>query len=131
MYNYLIKLQNVVAKGEIADYVFTSRRNVLVRISRISRLIWIDTLRRGQYVGFLVFYRMKRVKCLFVCFLRFSPFPTLFQFYQGDDSLIHDPWVKKPVLDPRALHHASRDWKSNAGRPTLTTRPRLIPKRVN
>ena len=36
------------------------RRNVLPRISlrRLHRLIWVDTLRRGHYVGFLA----RRVK---------------------------------------------------------------------
>ena len=28
----------------------------------------------------------------------FTPFSTLFQLYHGDSSLIHDPWVNKPVL---------------------------------
>ena len=28
----------------------------------------------------------------------FTPLSTLFQFYHSDSSLIHDPWVNKPVL---------------------------------
>ena len=28
----------------------------------------------------------------------FTPFSTFFQLYHGNSSLIHDPWVNKPVL---------------------------------
>ena len=44
----------------------------------------------------------------------FMPLSTLFQLYHVDSSLIHDPWVNKPVLRlenmpcPRSLNHDRR-----------------------
>ena len=29
----------------------------------------------------------------------------LFQFYHGDSSLIHDPWVKQTSALPKSIHH--------------------------
>ena len=37
------------------------------------------------------------VFCLFVL-LGLTPISTLFQLYHGNSSIIHDPWVNKPVL---------------------------------
>ena len=35
---------------------------------------------------------------IFLFYWRFTPLSTSFQLYHGDSSLIHDPWVNKPVL---------------------------------
>ena len=37
----------------------------------------------------------------FIYLSGFTPLSTLFQLYQGDSSLIHDPWVNKPVLSSK------------------------------
>ena len=41
--------------------------------------------------------QMSSVKYLFI-YWGFTPLSKLFQLYHGDSSLIHDPWVNKPVL---------------------------------
>ena len=47
-----------------------------------------------------LFYGIKYLKTFDNLFIYwgFTPLSTLFQLYHGDSSLIHDPWVNKPVL---------------------------------
>ena len=47
--------------------------------------------------GYHLTYVNKNDKYLFI-YWGFTPLSTLFQLYHIDSSLIHDPWVNKPVL---------------------------------
>ena len=54
---------------------------------------------------------------IYLFYWGFTPLPTLFQLSHGDSSVIHHPWVNKPVLG----------WKMcpAKGHSTMTVVPRL------
>ena len=63
----------------------------------------------------------------FFFYWSFTPFSTLIQLYQGNSSLIYDPWQTSPNLGnvhcPRALHHVHCNTDEDQTRGTVSKIP--------
>ena len=87
---YLLEIDRFKYIGNILSIIDLCQERVL---------IIIRSLRHRQCHG-----HDKLSKCCFQFYIYlfiyrgFTPLSTLFQLYHGDSSLIHDPWVNKPVL---------------------------------
>ena len=89
-------------------YQYVGKRHFCFRFTYLTKKILLYIYILYLKAGF-VFFRIKwvflkpynadsRAKIDLFIYWGFTPLSSLFQLYHGDSSLIHDPWVNKPVL---------------------------------